>query len=82
MKSPLLVAVAAILAVSLLVPGHAPARSKEEETKVLRPVVSVPDELRAEGEALLESMGRPVQMASAAVDTYCIVWYDFETFDL
>ena len=77
MKTPLFVAFAVILAVTVLVPDVGQARPKEEETKGIRPVVQVSDELKAEGQALLESLGRAPM--SAAVDTYCIVWYDFET---
>ena len=80
MKSPLFIALAVILVATVLVPDNVQSRPKEEDTKGLRPVVSVPDELRAEGEALLEAMG--MATAAAAVDTYCIVWYDFETFDM
>ena len=80
MKSSLFIALAVILVATVFVPDAVQARPKEEDTKGLRPVVSVPDELRAEGEALLESMG--MAPAAAAVDTYCIVWYDFEHMDL
>jgi hypothetical protein len=80
MKSPLFIALAVILVATVFVPDDVQARPREEDTKGLRPVVSVPDELRAEGEALLESMG--MAPAAAAVDTYCIVWYDFEHMDL
>lgn len=79
MKTPLFVAFAVILAVTVLVPDIGQARPKEEETKGIRPVIQVSDELAAEGQALLESLGRAPM--SAAVDTYCIIWYDFETFD-
>ena len=80
MKTALLVAFASILAVSLLSADDALPRPKKEEIRGLRPVVSVPDELKEEGQALLESLGRAP--AAVAVDTFCIVWYDFETFDL
>ena len=81
MRFPLVFAVAAVLVVSALAPHDALSRPKKEEAKYLRPHVSVPDALVEEGQAVLESLGRPVQM-SAGVDTFCIVWYDFETFDL
>jgi len=80
MKSLLFVTLAVILVATVFVPGDVQARPREEDTKGLRPVVSVPDELRAEGEALLESMG--MAAPAAAVDTFCLVWYDFETFDM
>jgi hypothetical protein len=80
MRFPMLAVFAAVLAGAALSTDDALPRPKEKETKGLRPVVSVPDELMAEGDALLESLGRAP--AAAAADTYCIVWYDFETFDL
>ena len=80
MKSPLVIVVTTILAVSAFAPDSAMTRPKEEETRGIRPVVQVSDELKAEGQALLESLGIAVP-AAAAVDTYCVVWYDFETFD-
>ncbi len=81
MKSPLLVALAAAIAVVAFSTNDVHSRPKEEDTKGIRPFVQVSDGLKAEGQALLESLGRAAPMP-AAVDTYCIVWYDFETFDL
>ena len=80
MKRSTSIMIADALAAALLAPNDALSRPKEDKTKGIRPGVEVPAELVKEGEALLESLGRPV-LKSAAVDTFCIVWYDFETVD-
>jgi hypothetical protein len=78
MKAKTLLAAAVFLAV--LTPHNSLSRPREKRTAGIRPYVEVPAELKAEGEALLESLGRPM-MTAAPVDTYCVVWYDFEVMD-
>ena len=80
MKRSTSMMLAAALAAAVLAPNYALSRPKEDRTKGIRPYVEVPAELVKEGEALLQSFGRPV-LKAAAVDTFCIVWYDFETVD-
>ena len=79
MKNLLLVAMAAVLVVAA-VPDDAMSRPKKDEIKGLRPRIEVPDALKEEGEALLESLGRPMLKATG-VDTFCITWFDFEHAD-
>jgi hypothetical protein len=71
----------AVLFVSAMAPTGALSRPEEELAKGRRPAVTVPDGLRAEGDALLEAEGR-LPHASPPVDTFCIVWYDFEPYSL
>jgi len=86
MKTPL---VTAVVAAVLLVAAAAPAphdafsRPRKEDIRGIRPAVQVPDGLAAEGRAALAETGRTVPTASAAaVDTYCVVWYDFEPMNM
>ena len=60
---------AAVLLSMTLASADAAVKRKEQDNRSLRPVSTVPDGLKAEGRAFLESTGRPVPM-SAATDTF------------